>query len=33
MPQLAVLSYSEVTGAGLQIEQVGTVTDVHAIAA
>jgi len=33
MPRLAVLSYSEVTGAGLQIEQVGTVTDVHAIAA
>jgi flagellar biosynthesis protein FlhA len=33
LPRLAVLSYSEVTGAGLQIEQVGTVTDVHAIAA
>ncbi|HUX69318.1 MAG TPA: flagellar biosynthesis protein FlhA [Cellulomonadaceae bacterium] len=33
MPRLAVLSYVEVTGAGLQIEQVGMVTDVHAIAA
>ncbi|HMO11351.1 MAG TPA: flagellar biosynthesis protein FlhA, partial [Actinotalea sp.] len=33
LPALPVLSYSEVTGAGLQIETVGVVTDVHAIAA
>jgi flagellar biosynthesis protein FlhA len=32
LPALPVLSYSEVTGAGLQIETVGVVTDVHAIA-
>jgi flagellar biosynthesis protein FlhA len=33
LPALPVLSYSEVTGAGLQIETVGVVSDVHAIAA
>ncbi len=33
LPRLAVLSYSEVTGAGLQIETVGVVADAHAIAA
>ncbi|MCV2392770.1 flagellar biosynthesis protein FlhA [Actinotalea sp. M2MS4P-6] len=33
LPALPVLSYSEVTGAGLQIETVGVVTDAHAIAA
>jgi len=33
LPALPVLSYGEVTGAGLQIETVGVVTDVHAIAA
>ena len=32
-PRLPVLSYSEVTGAGLQIETVGVVGDAHAIAA
>ncbi|MCL3860875.1 flagellar biosynthesis protein FlhA [Actinotalea sp. K2] len=33
LPSLPVLSYSEVTGAGLQIETVGVVSDAHAIAA
>lgn len=33
LPGLPVLSYSEVTGAGLQIETVGVVGDAHAIAA
>jgi flagellar biosynthesis protein FlhA len=32
LPRLAVLSYSEVTGAGVQIETVGVVNGVHAIA-
>lgn len=32
LPRLPVLSYSEVTGAGIQIETVGVVTGVHAIA-
>ncbi|HEY8721173.1 flagellar biosynthesis protein FlhA [Pengzhenrongella sp.] len=31
--ELPVLSYTEVTGSGLRIETVGTVRDVHAIAA
>ena len=33
LPGLPVLSYNEVTGAGLQIETVGVVTDVQALAA
>ncbi|WP_182112609.1 MULTISPECIES: flagellar biosynthesis protein FlhA [unclassified Actinotalea] len=33
LPRLAVLSYGEVTGAGLQIETVGVLSDAHAIAA
>ena len=33
LPRTAVLSYGEVTGAGVQIESVGVVTGVHAIAA
>ncbi|WP_149203343.1 flagellar biosynthesis protein FlhA [Actinotalea subterranea] len=33
VPRLPVLSYSEATGAGLQIETVGVVSDAHAIAA
>ena len=32
VPTLTVLAYSEVTGAGVPIETVGTVRDVHAIA-
>ena len=33
MPRLAVLSYGEVTGTGVQIESVGVVNGVYAIAA
>jgi len=33
LPRTAVLSYGEVTGGGVQIESVGVVTGVHAIAA
>jgi len=33
MPGLAVLSYSEVTGAGLQIETAGVIEDAQALAA
>ncbi|WP_024286277.1 flagellar biosynthesis protein FlhA [Cellulomonas sp. KRMCY2] len=33
IPRLPVLSYSEVTGSGLQIETVGVVSDAHALAA
>ncbi|HEX7806310.1 MAG TPA: flagellar biosynthesis protein FlhA [Cellulomonas sp.] len=33
LPRTAVLSYGEVTGVGVQIESVGVVTGVHAIAA
>jgi flagellar biosynthesis protein FlhA len=33
LDRLAVLSYPEVTGGGVRIETVGTVTGAHAIAA
>ena len=33
LPRLPVLSYSEVTGAGLRIETVGVLSDAQAIAA
>lgn len=33
LPGLAVLSYAEVTGAGLQIETMGVIEDAHALAA
>ena len=33
LPRLAVLSYGEVTGTGVQIESVGVVNGVHALAA